>query len=136
MKNEQRISPYFKQKLQGLYQAALQDAKRELVQVEQALDKVAEIRQEIGEKQSRPATQPLNFEDIQARKSGMRRGMLMTVLQQYAQEQDVWRGKPGESIPPLTGAIPADEKHKCKPEDQVYRFRPPYQHTHIHTYKI
>ena len=30
------------------------------------------------------------------RKSGMRRGMLMTVLQQYAQEQDVWRGKPGE----------------------------------------
>lgn len=86
----------------------------------------------------------------------------MTVLQQYAQEQDVWRGKPGEtyvciinpytvyhgaqiyhllcyvhtsilvatgyhymssgycySIPPLTGAIAADEKHKCKPEDQV-----------------
>lgn len=70
---------------------------------------------------ARPATQPLNFEDIQARsvdnkpfvfqimmistyvlvyssrKSGMRRGMLMTVLQQYAQEQDVWRGKPGET---------------------------------------
>lgn len=23
------------------------------------------------------------------------------------------------SIPPLTGAIAADEKHKCKPEDQV-----------------
>ena len=80
---------------------------------------------------ARPVTQPLNFEDIQARystvlafvnlhfrcicvymymymcmcmytmclccrKSGMRRGMLMTVLQQYAHEQDVWRGKPGE----------------------------------------
>lgn len=69
---------------------------------------------------ARPVTQPLNFEDIQARydveqlyqdstvvthvlyiyciyrKSGMRRGMLMTVLQQYAQEQDVWWGKPGE----------------------------------------
>jgi SAGA-associated factor 29 len=119
MKNEQRISPYFKQKLQGLYHNALQDAKRELAQVEQALDKVSEIKQEIGEKQSRPVTQPLNFEDIQARKSGMRRGMLMTVLQQYAHEQDVWRGKPGESLPPLTGAISADEKHKCKPEDQV-----------------
>ena len=26
----------------------------------------------------------------------MRRGMLMTVLQQYALEQPVWRGKPGE----------------------------------------
>ena len=26
----------------------------------------------------------------------MRRGMLMTVLQQYAVEQPVWRGKPGE----------------------------------------
>ena len=23
------------------------------------------------------------------------------------------------SLPPLTGAISADEKHKCKPEDQV-----------------
>jgi SAGA-associated factor 29 len=67
MKNEQRISPYFKQKLQGLYHNALQDAKRELAQVEQALDKVSEIKQEIGEKQSRPVTQPLNFEDIQAR---------------------------------------------------------------------
>ncbi len=26
----------------------------------------------------------------------MRRGMLMTVLQQYAVEQQVWKGKPGE----------------------------------------
>ena len=26
----------------------------------------------------------------------MRRGMLMTVLQQYALDQPVWRGKPGE----------------------------------------
>ena len=83
----------------------------------------------------------------------MRRGMLMTVLQQYAQEQDVWRGKPGErcarfttapvlcalfsvavfvcdSIPPLTGAIPADEKHKCKPEDQVRK----HTHTHMDTH--
>ena len=30
------------------------------------------------------------------RRSGMRRGMLMTVLHQYALEQPVWRGKPGE----------------------------------------
>ena len=31
------------------------------------------------------------------RRSGtMRRGMLMTVLQQYALDQPAWRGKPGE----------------------------------------
>ena len=87
----------------------------------------------------------------------MRRGMLMTVLQQYAQEQDVWRGKTGErcarftiapvlcalfsvavfvrdSIPPLTGAIPADEKHKCKPEDQVRKHTHTHTRTHTHTH--
>ena len=34
--------------------------------------------------------------DVPFRRTGMRKGMLMTVLQQYALKQPVWRGKPGE----------------------------------------
>lgn len=53
----------------------------------------------------------------------MRRGMLMTVLQQYAQEQDVWRGKPGEtyvaiymisSNPNLLAALTVKEVQKSR----------------------
>ena len=44
---------------------------------------------------ARSTAMPRNIEEV--RRSGtMRRGMLMTVLQQYALEQLVWRGKPGE----------------------------------------
>ena len=44
-----------------------------------------------------------------------------------------------DSIPPLTGAIPADEKHKCKPEDQVRKHThipDTRTHTHAHTHTI
>lgn len=124
IRNEARVSLYFKQKLRTQYINALEDAKKELVLIEQALDKIAEVKQEIGEKQARPAPQPTrNIDEYQAqRRSGigtMRRGMLMTVLHQYALEQPVWKGKPGESIPHLCGALPADEKYRCKPADQV-----------------
>ena len=40
--------------------------------------------------------QQFEYYHCTCRKSGMRRGMLMTVLQQYAQEQPVWHSKPGE----------------------------------------
>ena len=45
------MSLYFKQKLRTQYVNALEDAKKELVIIEQALDKIAEVKQEIGEKQ-------------------------------------------------------------------------------------
>eukprot|EP00731_Ephydatia_muelleri_P023242 Em0015g825a len=85
---------------------------------------------------------PLGLPDLERRPS-MRRGMLMSVLHQYAIEQPVWRGKSSESVddcvdhfaltnvemwfiafhlsspPPLCGAISADDKYKCKPADQV-----------------
>lgn len=38
------------------------------------------------------------------------------------------------SLPPLTGAIPADEKHKCKPEDQVSRYLIQITCTQIYVY--
>jgi hypothetical protein len=45
------VSLYFKQKLRTQYVNALDDAKKELVLIEQALDKITEVKQEIGEKQ-------------------------------------------------------------------------------------
>lgn len=45
------VSLYFKQKLRSQYVNALEDAKKELVLIEQALDKIREVKQEIGEKQ-------------------------------------------------------------------------------------
>ncbi|XP_003386069.1 PREDICTED: SAGA-associated factor 29-like [Amphimedon queenslandica] len=119
MKQEVRISPYFKQKLVGLYTNALADAKNEVGMLDQALNKLAEIKQEVGEKKARSTAIPRNIEDVTKRTGTMRRGMLMTVLQQYALEQPVWRGKPGENPPPLCGCTPAEDKYKCQPEDQV-----------------
>lgn len=113
------VSLYFKQKLQTLYLNALQDAKKELALIEQAQLKLTEVKQEIGEKKSRPIIHSRTFEDVQQRRGSMRRGMLMTVLQQYAVEQPVWRGKAGESPPPLCGCVPVDDKYRCKPSDQV-----------------
>ncbi|XP_072871385.1 SAGA-associated factor 29-like [Chlorocebus sabaeus] len=37
----------------------------------------------------------------------MRRGVLMTLLQQSAMTLPLWIGKPGDKPPPLCGAIPA-----------------------------
>jgi SAGA-associated factor 29 len=87
--------------------------------IDQALAKLEEIKTEIGEKKSRHVVQPRNIEDLTKRPGTMRRGMLMTVLQQYSLDQPVWRGKANENPPPLCGAIPAEEKHKCRPDDQV-----------------
>ena len=142
MKQEQRVSLYFKQKIHGLYATALTEAKKELVTVTQMLSKISDTRRErAGEKHSTVAAPvvavttasstsststarppaplgPLGLPDLDRRPS-MRRGMLMTVLHQYAVEQPVWRGKSNESPPPLCGAISADDKYKCKPADQV-----------------
>ena len=41
------------------------------------------------------------------------------------------------SPPPLTGAVSADEKHKCKPEDQVlvgFVYSLLYVGVHVHVY--
>ena len=48
---------------------------------------------------------------------------------------------PTSSPPPLTGAVSADEKHKCKPEDQVLvgfvyslLYVGIHVHVHVHVY--
>ncbi|KAI0207944.1 SAGA-associated factor 29 [Lamellibrachia satsuma] len=84
MQVEQKISPYFKSKLRGLYNTAMQDAESESQLLRKALDKIAEIKtlQEQGQ--------------VHRPKQIMRRGVLMNMLQQNAITLPLWIGKPGE----------------------------------------
>ncbi|KAL4835754.1 hypothetical protein H8958_004464 [Nasalis larvatus] len=49
----------------------------------------------------------------------MRRGVLMTLLQQSAMTLPPWIGKPGDKPPPLCGAIPASGDYVARPGDKV-----------------
>ncbi|KAL4685478.1 hypothetical protein H8959_001075 [Pygathrix nigripes] len=49
----------------------------------------------------------------------MRRGVLMTLLQQLAMTLPLWIGKPGDKPPPLCGAIPASGDYVARPGDKV-----------------
>ncbi|KAL4835593.1 hypothetical protein H8958_001049 [Nasalis larvatus] len=49
----------------------------------------------------------------------MRRGVLMTLLQQSAMTLPLWIGKPGDKPPPLCGAIPGSWDYVARPGDKV-----------------
>ncbi|CAH1800508.1 unnamed protein product [Owenia fusiformis] len=103
-----KVSPYFKSKLRGLYNTAMQDAEAEAELLRRALDKIAEIKAVRSGASSgdRP-------------KQIMRRGVLMSMLQQNALTLPLWIGKPGEDPPPLCGATPADSTYIGKQGDKV-----------------
>lgn len=109
MQQEQRITPYYKNKLRGLYNTAMQDAEGEAELLRKALDKIAEIK----------AIRENRRQDSDCPKPIMRRGVLMTILQQNAVTLPLWVSKPGEKPPPLCGAMPADNNYIAKPGDKV-----------------
>lgn len=101
------VTPYYKSKLKGLYNTAMQDAESEAELLRKALDKISEIKSFRNERNGdRP-------------KPILRRGVLMTMLQQNALTLPLWIGKPGEKPPPLCGAIPAEPHYICKQGDKV-----------------
>ncbi|XP_064620378.1 SAGA-associated factor 29-like isoform X2 [Lineus longissimus] len=108
MQQEQKISAYYKTKLKGLYNTAMQDAEAEAEALKKALEKVVEIKAFRHDRSisDRP-------------KQIMRRGVLMTMLQQNASTLPLWIGKPGEKPPPLCGAVPADNNYVAKAGDKV-----------------
>lgn len=112
MQQEQRITPYYKNKLKGLYNTAMQDAAAEAELVRQALDKISEIK-------SIQENRRLGKLDTDRPKPIIRRGVLMTMLQQNAVSLPLWVSKPGEKPPPLCGAVPADANYVGKPGDKV-----------------
>lgn len=108
---EEKVTPFYQQKLKALYSAAAKDAAREEDLVRRALAKVHEIRAIRHERR------------LQARSAGsketVRRGALMQSVQASAQTLPLWVGAPGERPPPLCGAIPPDSSYVAKPGDMV-----------------
>eukprot|EP00112_Aurelia_sp_Birch-Aquarium-sp1_P013900 Seg298.3 transcript_id=Seg298.3/GoldUCD/mRNA.D3Y31 product="SAGA-associated factor 29" protein_id=Seg298.3/GoldUCD/D3Y31 len=116
MRNDNKVSSYFKNKLKGLYHTALADAKGETDLIQQAMDKITEIKIMRNEKRS-GATRG-GFGQEEPRK-GMRRGVLMSMLQKAASSLPIWTGRQGENAPALCGCIGADSGYVCRPSDHV-----------------
>lgn len=109
---EDKVSPYYQQKLKNLYNAAVMDSQQEETVLRKALNKINEIRTIRNERR------------IQARNAGnketIRRGALMKMLLSTAQTLPLYVGKtPGAKPPPLCGAIPAEPTYIAKVGDMV-----------------
>ncbi|XP_029671347.1 SAGA-associated factor 29 [Formica exsecta] len=109
---DDKVSPYYQQKLKNLYNAAMTDAQQEEEILRKALSKINEIRTIRNERR------------IQARKAGnketIRRGALMKMLLSTAQTLPLYVGKtPDAKVPPLCGAIPAEQTYIAKMGDMV-----------------
>ncbi|XP_015416088.1 PREDICTED: LOW QUALITY PROTEIN: SAGA-associated factor 29-like [Myotis davidii] len=119
MQTENKISPYYRTKLRGLYTTAKADAEAECNILRKALDKIAEIKSLLEERRIAAKIAGL-YNDSEAPRKTMRRGVLMTLLQQSAMTLPLWIGKPGDKPPPLRwGAIPASGDYVAKPGDKV-----------------
>lgn len=109
---DDKITPYYQQKLKTLYNLAIQDAQQEEELLRSALSKINEIRAIRNERR------------IQARNAGnketIRRGALMKMLQSTAATLPLYVGKtPGAKAPPLCGAVPAESTYVAKMGDMV-----------------
>ncbi|KAM7356585.1 SAGA-associated factor 29 [Cochliomyia hominivorax] len=98
-------------KIKSLHKICLQDASIEEECIRKALEKIQEIRNIRNERR------------IQARNAGnkeaIRRGALMKMVQISAQTLPLFVSKPGEKVPPLCGAIPAESQYIAKVGDNV-----------------
>lgn len=98
-------------KLKSHYKTGLQDAAQEEAVIRQALAKIQEIRNIRNERR------------IQARNAGnkeaIRRGAQLKMLQVSAQTLPLFISKPGEKVPPLCGAVPAESNYIAKAGDIV-----------------
>lgn len=112
MQHEQKLSPYYKTKLRGLYNTAMQDAESEAELLRKALEKIAEIRTIRSERR-------IQAKNTDRPKEAIRRGALMKMLQHDALTLPLWIGKLGDKPPPLCGAIPADNNYIAKVRDMV-----------------
>ncbi|KAM4535556.1 SAGA-associated factor 29 isoform X2 [Fundulus heteroclitus] len=95
MQTENKTSPYYRTKLRGLYTTAKADAEAECSILRHDLDKIAEIKSLLEERRI-AAKMAGVYSDSDPPRKTMRRGVLMTLLQQSAMTLPLWIGKPGE----------------------------------------
>ena len=117
MKSEVKVSSYFKSKLKGLYGAAIADCEAEAELIRRAKDKIANIQALTNEGGQGPPGSGLDVEP--SKKAGMRRGVLMTILQQNAAQLPMFMGKASENVPPLCGSVPPAPSYQPDPGDHV-----------------
>uniref|UniRef100_A0A8C3XAT5 SAGA complex associated factor 29 n=1 Tax=Cyanoderma ruficeps TaxID=181631 RepID=A0A8C3XAT5_9PASS len=86
MQTENKISPYYRTKLRGLYTTAKADAEAECNVLRRALDKIAEIKSLLEERRIAAKIAGIYSEAEPPRKT-MRRGVLMTVKALEGDEQ-------------------------------------------------
>lgn len=114
----------FQHKLKSLYKMGL-DCEQEENLIRQALGKIQEIRNIRNERRLQVCCVKRIEEhnwcivtSFQARNAGnketIRRGALMKMLQISAQTLPLFVSKPGEKVPPLCGAIPAESSYVAK----------------------
>ncbi|XP_057309311.1 SAGA-associated factor 29-like [Hydractinia symbiolongicarpus] len=121
MRHETRVSAYFKSKLKSLYKTAIADAKTESELIQKAMEKILEIKRARNERRGSGSNlSSLGKHSYQDEpRKGMRRGVLMSMLQQNAVHLPIWNGRAGETPAPLCGAMPADSSYICRPGDHV-----------------
>ncbi|XP_065832290.1 SAGA-associated factor 29-like isoform X2 [Oscarella lobularis] len=127
MKNEAKVSTYFKNKLKTLYQNGIEDARKEAELLQQCLDKINEVKTvKVKTAPLRKSVLFVNDSDIRKPKTAMRRSVLMAMLHQTAHQLPVWKPsfpleKPSHLCkpPPLCGAMPPEPGHVSKPGEQV-----------------
>uniref|UniRef100_A0A1B6LX53 SGF29 C-terminal domain-containing protein n=1 Tax=Graphocephala atropunctata TaxID=36148 RepID=A0A1B6LX53_9HEMI len=108
---EGKLTPYYQNKLKGLYTTAVSDAEQEESLIRQALTYINEIRT------------ICNDQRIQARSAGNKetfgRGDMMNMLITSALTLPLWVSQVGQKAPSLCGAVPADSSYIAKTGDMV-----------------
>lgn len=114
------MTPFYRKKLQTLYQTNIKLSENEIKRLREALDCINQVRltqneirllQQQNNSSSSLVSSPLNsfndntLTDNKSNKKSstvtMRRGVLMSILQQAALTLPLWVGEIGENAPPL-----------------------------------
>eukprot|EP00117_Sycon_ciliatum_P031132 scpid85093/ scgid24407/ SAGA-associated factor 29 homolog; Coiled-coil domain-containing protein 101 len=118
------MSPYFRCKLRTLYGTAGDDAKRTLEIINHSLEKINEVKTLRSNKRVGRALTSSSYVAEQetqqgTRKSTMRRGVLMSLLQQAAKDLPVFEKTSAKQSQALVGCISAGNNYHAKLADQV-----------------
>ncbi|KAF6034588.1 CCDC101 [Bugula neritina] len=100
IQQEGKVSPYYKSRLKGMYSTAIADAQAEAQLLQQAIDKIAEIKSY----RNKTVTEP--------KVPVMRRGVLMSMVHKDAANLPLWKASTRyEKPPPLCGCLQADSSY-------------------------
>ncbi|CAF0735560.1 unnamed protein product [Brachionus calyciflorus] len=126
LKSEEKVTPFYRKKLKSMYATSLKESENEIRSLRRALDCINQIRLtqneiRILQHQSFAFSGSKNQQNDQSIKPSlnMRRGVLMSILQQAALTLPLWVGEIGQSAPPLCGSIPPESQYICKQGDKV-----------------